>query len=190
MVNFKENISGANLPLRANHANFNLGHWINIQGGGAQVVGREICKSVITQPKGGWLIVKLSIPRAFWMLIQWPKLKFARFAQKDCYAPDIFPILKPFTSSRWIPCGGMHLRQRKTVRQVEYLPIFHFSVVDWSSCSDIWRCNNVYSPFQTFQQPESRQCVFLTKIGFQLPRHETHAASRKCVLNLRSSDQG
>ena len=27
------NISGANQPIRANRANFNLGHWINIQGG-------------------------------------------------------------------------------------------------------------------------------------------------------------
>ena len=71
-----------------------------LQSEGAGGVGGRICKSIITQFKGGWLIVKLSIPRAFWMLIQWPKLKFARFAQKDCYAPDIFPILKPFTSSR------------------------------------------------------------------------------------------
>jgi len=28
----KGNISGANQPLRANRANFNLGHQINIQG--------------------------------------------------------------------------------------------------------------------------------------------------------------
>ena len=54
---FKDgNISGAN------HANFNLGHWINIQGEGRMGVGRGICKSVIIQSKGGRLIVKLLNP--------------------------------------------------------------------------------------------------------------------------------
>jgi len=49
------NISGSNQPFRAN---FNLGHQINIQGEGAGRVGVRICKSVIIQFKGGWLIVK------------------------------------------------------------------------------------------------------------------------------------
>ena len=53
------NVSGANQPLRANYGNFNLVHQINIQGEGAQRAGRGICKSVITQSKGGRLIVKL-----------------------------------------------------------------------------------------------------------------------------------
>jgi len=52
------NISGSNQPFRANRANFNLGHQINIQGEGAGRVGVRICKSVIIQFKGGWLIVK------------------------------------------------------------------------------------------------------------------------------------
>ena len=43
----KGNISGANQPLRANRANFNLGHLIHIQGGCAGGVGGGICKSVI-----------------------------------------------------------------------------------------------------------------------------------------------
>ena len=49
----KGNISGANQPLRANYENFNLGHQINIQGEGRREVGGRICKSVITQSKGG-----------------------------------------------------------------------------------------------------------------------------------------
>ena len=59
--NIEGNISGANQPLRANCANFNLGRQINIQGGRVGV-GGGICKSVITQLKGGRLIVKLSNP--------------------------------------------------------------------------------------------------------------------------------
>ena len=52
-------ILGANQPLRANYGNFNLGHRINIQGEGRRGVGGGICKSVITQSKGGVQIVKL-----------------------------------------------------------------------------------------------------------------------------------
>jgi len=52
-------ISGANQSLCVNHANFNLSNWINIQGEGAQEVGGGICKNMITQSKGGRLIVKL-----------------------------------------------------------------------------------------------------------------------------------
>ena len=32
MKYFYGNVSGANQPLRANYGNFNLSHWINIQG--------------------------------------------------------------------------------------------------------------------------------------------------------------
>ena len=56
------NISGANQPLRANYANFNLGRRINIQGEGRKGVGGGICKSVITQSTCGQLIVKLPNP--------------------------------------------------------------------------------------------------------------------------------
>ena len=47
------NISGANQLLRVNYGNFNLDHQINIQGEGRREVGGAICKSVITQSKGG-----------------------------------------------------------------------------------------------------------------------------------------
>ena len=47
------NISGANQPFRANYENFNLGHQINIQGERCRGMGGGICKSVITQSKGG-----------------------------------------------------------------------------------------------------------------------------------------
>ena len=49
----KGNLSGANQSLSANHTNINLGYWINIQGEGRRRVGGGICKSVITQSKGG-----------------------------------------------------------------------------------------------------------------------------------------
>jgi len=57
------NISGANQSLRANNKNFNLGHQINIQGEGRREVGGGICKTVMTQSKGGrvW-ILKLPSP--------------------------------------------------------------------------------------------------------------------------------
>ena len=48
------NISGANQPLRANYENFNLDPQINIQVEGRREVGGGICKSVITQSKGGF----------------------------------------------------------------------------------------------------------------------------------------
>ena len=54
-----ENISSTNQPLRANYETFNLDHQINIQGNGRREVRGGICKSVITQSKGGRLIVKL-----------------------------------------------------------------------------------------------------------------------------------
>jgi len=43
-----------------NYANFNLDHRINIQG--SRGSGRGIYKSVITQYKGGWLIIKSPNP--------------------------------------------------------------------------------------------------------------------------------
>jgi len=59
----KGNISGANQPLRANPANFNLSHRIKHPTGGAEGVEEGICKSAITKSKGGQLIVKLPNPR-------------------------------------------------------------------------------------------------------------------------------
>jgi len=51
-------ISGANQSLCVNHANFNLSHRINIQGERQRRVGDLL----ITQFKGGRLIIKLSNP--------------------------------------------------------------------------------------------------------------------------------
>ena len=56
----KGNISGTNQLLRANCANSNLDHRINIRG--AQGSEREICKSMIIKSKSGRLIVKLPKP--------------------------------------------------------------------------------------------------------------------------------
>jgi len=58
-----KNISGANQHLRANPANFNLSHQIKHPTGGAEGVEEGICKSAITESKGGQLIVKLPNPR-------------------------------------------------------------------------------------------------------------------------------
>ena len=52
------NISGVKSTSPCNRANSNLDHRIDIQGG-AEGVGGGICKNVITQSKGGQLIVKL-----------------------------------------------------------------------------------------------------------------------------------
>ena len=45
---------------------------------------------MITQFKGGRLIVKLPNPRVLWMLIRWSKLEFARFARRGWFALDMF----------------------------------------------------------------------------------------------------
>ena len=68
-------------------------HQINIEGGRRRS-GRGICQSVITQSKSGRLIVKLPNPSYTpWMLIRWPRLKFARFAQRGWFAPDMFLVI-------------------------------------------------------------------------------------------------
>ena len=51
--------------------------------GGAQEGGRRICKSMITQSKGGFRLKNYLIPHAPWMLIWWPRLKFPKFARKN-----------------------------------------------------------------------------------------------------------
>jgi hypothetical protein len=49
-------ISSANQSLCANYGNFNLDHQINIQGEECREVGGGICKSVIIQSKGGFIL--------------------------------------------------------------------------------------------------------------------------------------
>ena len=60
--------------------------------GASRGVRGVICKSVI---RDGRLIIKLSNSPCTppWMLIQWPRLKFARFARIGWFAPDMFPHL-------------------------------------------------------------------------------------------------
>ena len=37
-------------------------------------------------------------PHAPWMLIRWPRLKFARFARRGWFAPDMFPMIYLYDS--------------------------------------------------------------------------------------------
>ena len=79
------NISGANQPLCANHANFNMGHRINIQEEGRREWEGGFAKVWLPNPRWAVKCKITQIPHAPWMLIRWPRLEFAR---KGWLAPD------------------------------------------------------------------------------------------------------
>ena len=143
----------------------NLGHRVNIQGedAGGGRGDLQKCYYPIQRRRINYKIIRF--PHTPWMLIRWPRLKFARFAHRVWFAPYIFPIssrrLQVWVSFGWslkeIPVHKSYLIAHQNQRASK------FNLTDSNMCTHVISTGKIEQELQLWVRAWQSSCKIKMK---------------------------